>query len=44
MLGSVYVFGVFFLAYGVVPHQWLTHADNELDWRPRQAADRSGVG
>ena len=33
MIGSVYVFAIFFLAYGVVPHQWLTHADNELNWR-----------
>ena len=23
-----------FLAYGVVPHQWITHADAELNWRP----------
>jgi hypothetical protein len=22
-----------FLAYGIVPHQWLTWADNELGWR-----------
>ena len=41
----MYVFVVLFLAYGVVPHQWLTHADDELDWRsdkiltgPRSAA------
>ena len=40
MAGSVYVFFVLFLAYGVVPHQWLTHADNELNWRP----DRIVVG
>ncbi len=33
MLGSLYGFVIFFLAYGVVPHQWLTHADNELNWR-----------
>jgi hypothetical protein len=33
MAASAYVFFVFFLAYGVVPHQWLTHADNELAWR-----------
>ena len=36
MLAATYVFGVLFLAYGVVPHQWLTHADNELTWRADQ--------
>jgi len=34
MLAAMYVFVVFFLAYGVVPHQWITHADAELNWRP----------
>ena len=29
----LYGFFVMFLAYGVVPHQFLTHADNELRWR-----------
>ena len=33
MVASVFVFLVMFLAYGVVPHQWLTLADNELNWR-----------
>jgi hypothetical protein len=33
VLGATYAFGVMFLAYGVVPHQWLAHADNELRWR-----------
>ena len=33
MVGSLYVFGVMFLAYGVVPHQWIDHADKELGWR-----------
>jgi hypothetical protein len=32
-LAAAYSFLVLFLAYGVVPHQWLTHADNELAWR-----------
>ena len=40
MLASVYVFGVLFLAYGVVPHQWLTHEQNQLNWR----ADRIWIG
>ena len=33
MVGALYAYFVMFLAYGVVPHQWLTHADNELRWR-----------
>jgi hypothetical protein len=33
MLSATYAFGVMFLAYGVVPHQWLVHVQNELGWR-----------
>jgi hypothetical protein len=33
MLGSAYVFLVLFLAYGVVPNQWLLHVQNGLGWR-----------
>ena len=33
MLAATYLFFVMFLAYGIVPHQWLTWADNELSWR-----------
>ncbi len=33
MAGAVYAFFVMFLAYGVVPHQWLTHVQNELGWQ-----------
>jgi len=40
MFGSMVVFFLFFWVYGVVPHQWLTWADNELSWRP----DRLFVG
>ena len=32
MLGGTYIFGVLFLAYGVVPHQWIDHADKNLGW------------
>ena len=32
MLGSIYAFGVLFLAFGVVPHQWIDHADKDLGW------------
>lgn len=33
MFGAMVVFFLMFWAYGVVPHQWLTWADNELNWR-----------
>ncbi len=34
MVAATYVFFLFFWVYGVVPHLWLTWADNELGWRP----------
>ena len=34
MVGGTFVFGLMLLAYGIVPHQWLNYADNELLWRP----------
>ena len=34
MVAGTWVFGIMLLAYGVVPHQWLNYADNELLWRP----------
>ncbi|CAN5190861.1 hypothetical protein BH24ACT1_BH24ACT1_09370 [soil metagenome] len=40
MVAATFVFFVLFMAYGVVPHQWLTLADNELGWR----SDRLLVG
>lgn len=40
MVAATLVFFVLFMAYGVVPHQWLTWADNELGWR----SDRLLVG
>ena len=33
MAAATYAFFVMFLAYGIVPHQWLAWADNELNWR-----------
>ncbi len=33
MVGSVYVFTLCFLVYGIVPHQWLTLAENEWGFR-----------
>ena len=38
MLGAVYAFGVMFLAFGIVPHQWIDHADRNLGWTQRQAS------
>lgn len=32
-LGATFVFFLLFWVYGVVPHQWLIYADNELSWR-----------
>lgn len=33
MFAAVFVFWMFFWAYGVVPHQFLTWADGSLNWR-----------
>ena len=33
MVAAVYVFFVMFLAWGIMPHQWLNYADNALQWR-----------
>ena len=32
MLGATYMFGLLFLAFGIVPHQWIDHADKDLGW------------
>jgi hypothetical protein len=32
LLGSTYIFGLLFLAFGMVPHQWIDHADKDLGW------------
>jgi uncharacterized membrane protein len=40
MLAAAYCFFLAFLAYGVVPHQWLMLAENEWAWR----GDRVVVG
>lgn len=40
MAGATAVFFLLFWIWGVVPHQWLTFADNELGWR----SDRFLVG
>ena len=40
MAAAVLIFFLMFWWYGVVPHQWLTLADNEWNWR----ADRILLG
>ncbi len=32
MLAATFAFGVMFIAFGVVPHQWIDHADKNLGW------------
>lgn len=32
MLGSAYIFFMMFLTYGIMPHQFITHADADLSW------------
>ena len=39
MFGAMVVFFAIFMIYGVVPHQWLAYADNELGWR----SDKIGI-
>jgi hypothetical protein len=34
LVAAVLGFALMFWSYGVVPHQWLTYAGNELSWRP----------
>jgi len=33
VFGATYVFAVLFIAFGVVPHQFIDHADKNLGWR-----------
>lgn len=32
MAAAAFAYFLFFWWYGVIPHQWLTYADNELGW------------
>jgi hypothetical protein len=43
MLGSVWVFFLAFLAYGIVPHQWLTLAENEWSFRADRIVELWGL-
>jgi hypothetical protein len=42
-LMSVYVFFLFFLVFGIVPHQWLTLAENEWSFRADRIWDAWGL-
>ena len=33
LLAATFVFFLFWWVYAIVPHLWLTYADNELGWR-----------
>ena len=39
MIAALFVFGVFFLAYGILPDAWLRWADGGLRWR----SDAKGI-
>ncbi len=41
---AMFVFFMLFWWYGVIPHQWLTWADNELNWRPDALLAGPGSG
>ncbi len=32
MVAATYIFWVLFVAYGILPHQWIDHADKDLGW------------
>ena len=34
IVGATFIFALMIVAYGIIPHQWLDYADNELLWRP----------
>jgi len=42
MVAAMYTYFVLFWWYGVIPHQWLTFADNELLWRKDKAWNGPG--
>jgi hypothetical protein len=42
MVAAMYAFFLFFWWNGVIPHYWLTWADNELNWRSDSYFARAG--
>ena len=43
MVGAAWVFFLAFLAYGVIPHQWLTLAENEWGFRADRILELGGL-
>lgn len=43
MVGSIWVFFLAFLAYGIIPHQWLTLAENEWGFRADRILELGGL-
>jgi len=44
MAAATFAFFMLFWWYGVIPHQWLTLADNEWGWRSDTYLAEAGVG
>jgi hypothetical protein len=44
MVAALYVFFVMFVAWGIMPHQWLSYADNALQWRKDKILVGPGSG
>jgi hypothetical protein len=42
MAAAAFVFALMLWSYGVVPHQWLQYANNELQWTPSKILLHSG--
>jgi hypothetical protein len=42
MASAAFAFALMFWAYGVVPHQWLQYANNELGWTPSKSLWTAG--
>ena len=43
MVFAVYIYALFFIVFGVVPHQWLTLAENEWSFRADRIWDAWGL-
>jgi hypothetical protein len=44
MAAALFVFFLMFLAWGIMPHQWLNYADNKLQWRKDKILVGPGTG
>lgn len=43
VFAATYVWCIFYLVFGIVPHQWLTLAENEWSWRADRIWDAWGM-